>query len=152
VTAFKERAHDVRCQKGQSNERCEVALSDYEAFGHCLDAVVRSRQQLFLGSRNLAAFGGLPAPVSGRDFPMSGIFRSVPTQTGSILAAFSRCRHYVGFWHAYAIRLCTQLRQPVYLGSLGGSLPQPRPSICTCAVQAWGRACVRQAGVRDCWW
>ena len=31
-------------------------------------------------------FGGLNAPVSGRDFPMSGIFRAAVAQMGSIRA------------------------------------------------------------------
>jgi hypothetical protein len=48
LTALKERAHDVRSQIGQSNKRSKVALAYSEAFGHCLDAVLRSRQQLFL--------------------------------------------------------------------------------------------------------
>ena len=34
-------------------------------------------------------FDGLPAPVSGRDFSMSGIFRTAPTETTSI-RGFSR--------------------------------------------------------------
>src|ERR1700730_285684 len=35
--ALEERAHDVRSQKGQSNERSEVALAHSETFGHCLE-------------------------------------------------------------------------------------------------------------------
>jgi hypothetical protein len=37
LTALEERAHDVRSQKGQSNERSEVALAHSETFGHCLE-------------------------------------------------------------------------------------------------------------------
>jgi hypothetical protein len=39
-----------------------------------------------LRRRNLVAFRRVPAPVSSRDFPMSGIFHSVPTETSSTLA------------------------------------------------------------------
>jgi hypothetical protein len=46
LTALEERAHDVRSQMGQSNKRSEVALAYSEAFGHCLDAVVRPRNWL----------------------------------------------------------------------------------------------------------
>jgi hypothetical protein len=42
LTAREERAHDVRSQIGQSNKGREAALSDSEAFGHGLDAGVRS--------------------------------------------------------------------------------------------------------------
>ena len=45
LTALEERAHDVRSQMGQSNKRSEAALAYSEAFGHCLDAVVRPRQK-----------------------------------------------------------------------------------------------------------
>ena len=44
LTALKERAHNVRAEIGQSNKRSEVALAHSEAFGHGLDAGIRSRQ------------------------------------------------------------------------------------------------------------
>ena len=43
---------------------------------------------------------------------------------------------------------CGRGAWPFAVGSLTGSLPQLRPSICSCAVQAWGRAWVRLETVR----
>jgi hypothetical protein len=46
LTALKERAHDARSETRQSNERSEMTLAHPEAFGHGLDTVIRSGQQL----------------------------------------------------------------------------------------------------------
>src|SRR3984893_13166622 len=58
LTALEERAHDARSQIGQSNKRGEAALSDSEAFGHGLDAIVLSKQQLFLDRECFGDHGG----------------------------------------------------------------------------------------------
>ena len=46
LTALKQRAHNIRRQIGQSNEGSKVTLAHPEAFGHGLNAGVRSGQQL----------------------------------------------------------------------------------------------------------
>ncbi len=65
-----------------------------------------------------------------------------PVRFGLHESAFSRCH----FMSPSRDRRMTETATRA--GSRGGSLPQPRPSICSCAVQAWDRACVRLETVR----
>jgi hypothetical protein len=84
LTALEERAHDVRSQMGQSNYS--------EAFGHCLDAVVRPRQKLAPNRKSFADQGGeacadfgSDAILDGRRFPLPERcnFASIDMTTGS---------------------------------------------------------------------
>jgi hypothetical protein len=67
---------------------------------------------------------------------------SNPVRFGLHESAFSRCH----FMSPSRDRRMTETATRA--GSRGGSLPQPRPSICSCAVQAWDGACVRLETVR----
>jgi hypothetical protein len=75
------------------------------------------------------------------------MMHSVPTEKGSIQGETGSFRPFVTH------PLCSLARPAAAetagrVGSSGGSLPQLRPNICCCAVQAWGRACVRFETVR----
>jgi hypothetical protein len=89
LMVLKQCVHDVRSQIGQSNQRSEVAFIYSEAFGHRLDAVVRSRQRLVPGREIMVARPALTsasAPFSmTRRFPLPArrSFPSIDTTMGS---------------------------------------------------------------------